>query len=361
MNPKERAVIRNAGHVLDVKGWPSAGSWERGFLVIAILVLVFMPKVFAAKDHPPWILNNARYGAAVVSDGNALYVVGGANAGFLSLGGIERIDLATGQAVEMPVRIIPRRFHAAVKIGREIFIFGGEGVEGLIRSVEAVNLDTWKVRTVGKIPTPRRALSAIKVDSLVFTVGGSAPGDLENLPRTAVVEVYDAEMQRWFSAPQMPQPKETSAVVCGHFLYTLGGYNGSGRAVDTCERYDLSVGKWERLRPTPFTLSAYSAVDIGDVIVCFGDYEHQERVVAYQPQNGTWSLLDIQFTPRRHSSACVVGDWVYVVGGNRASKGQVTGIVERYSVRELIAAIGISKKPGVVKETRHDVGGLVPR
>lgn len=291
------------------------------------------------KVSVPWTLNNARYGAALVSDAHSLYVVGGGNAAFASLGGIEKIDLSTGEATEMPAHIIPRRFHAAVLSGREIFIFGGDAEEGLIASVEAVNIDTWKVRTVGRMPTPRRALSAIKVEDMVFTLGGSAPGDRENLPRATTVEVYDLSRKQWLRAPSMPEPKEVAVVSYDHYLYALGGYNGTGRAVTSCERYDLAAGKWENLPAAPFPLSAYSAVNVGDAIVCFGDYEQQNRVVAYQPAQAKWGVLNISFAARRHSCACVVGDWVYVVGGNRASEGQVLNIIERYSLGELKSAI----------------------
>jgi hypothetical protein len=187
----------------------------------------------------------------------------------------------------------------------------------------------------------------VKVENLVFTLGGSAPGDLENLSRANVMEVHDVEKNKWLRAPSMPEPKEVPVVLCQHYLYTLGGYNGSGRAVTSCERYDLSIGKWEVLPSVPFTLSAYSAVSLGNAIVCFGDYEQQGRIAAFRPDSGTWSLLDIPFTPRRHSCACVVGNNVYVVGGvggSRISTDATLAIVERYSIRELEAAIAHAKQ-----------------
>ncbi len=315
---------------------------------VGVLLIFACSSAFAKSSvRPPWILNNPRYGAAVVSDGKALYVIAGANSAFLGLRGIEKVDLATGLATEMPVHLVPRRFHAAVLIGREIYVYGGDSGEGLISSIEAVNVDTWKVRRVGQIPTPRRALSAVKVENLVFTLGGSAPGDLENLPRANVVEVYDVETNKWFRAPPMPESKEVQAVLSQHYLYMLGGYNGTGRAVTSCERYDLSAGKWETLPSVPFTLSAYSGVNLGNAIVCFGDYEQQGRVSAFRPDTGKWSLLDVPFTPRRHSCACVVGDNVYVMGGvagSRISTDETLAIVERYSVRELEAAIAKAKQ-----------------
>jgi hypothetical protein len=313
------------------------------FISVGSLVIFGCPLGFAkSSDQVPWTLNSARYGAAVVSDGSALYVIGGANNAFVALGGIERVDLATGLATDTPAHIVPRRFHAAVLMGREIYVYGGEAEEGLITSVEAINLDTWKVQTVGRMPTPRRALSAVKTEDMVFTLGGSAPGDLENLPRSTVMEVHDVDQKKWLRAPPMPEAKEVPVVLLQHYLYTLGGYNGAGSAVKSCERYDLSAGKWETLSAAPFALSGYSAVGLGKVIICFGDYAQLGRVAVFRTDTGTWSLPDVAFTPRRHSCACVAGNTVYViggVGGSKASADRTLAIVERFSASELAAAI----------------------
>ena len=294
----------------------------------------------AAQESQPWSLVLSRYGAAVVPAEGAIYVLGGANS-LGAMSSIEKIDLETGVSTLLPARLIGRRFHAAVLLRREIHVFGGDAREGLISTVQAFSLDTGKVRKVGRMPTPRRALSAVQVDGLAFTLGGSAPGDLENLPRSPVVEVYDPEKNEWLNAPPMLDGKEVPTVLHGHYLYQLGGYNGTGRPETSCQRYDLRTGEWSQLPPAPFSLSAYSAVSIGDAIVCFGDFTQLGRVAAYRPSDASWRVLDIPFVPRRHSAACVINDWVYVVGGNTDTRplGAFVDKVDRYRVSDLREAI----------------------
>lgn len=298
----------------------------------------FSPLGAKTKEVPPWNLLWGRYGTSVVSDGTSLYVVAGGSASSI-LADIEKIDLATGRSTKLPVQVMPRRFHAAVLVGREILIMGGEALEGILQSVEAVNIDTLKVRKVTSMPTPRRTPGVVLVEDLIFTLGGMAPDDGENLPRSTVMEVYEPAKNKWFRAPPMPRSKEVAAVLNGQYIYTLGGYDGRGKASPTCERYDLSAGKWSSMPPVPFRLSAYSAVSLGDCIICFGDYENKGQVVAYLPDKERWVSLDLPFTPRRHSAACVVGDQVYVVGGNVDSSFTSLSVIERFPVRELREAV----------------------
>ncbi len=294
------------------------------------------PLIFAASSSPqPWKLIYGRFGAAVVSDGLALYVIGGGDSD-RELGGIEKIDLKTGISIETTARIVSRRFHSAVLMGRTVYVFGGESNEGLIKSVDAVDLDTMKVTTVSKMPTPRRAVSAVGVEDLIFTLGGCAVGESSSDPRVKTVEVYDRSKNKWLAAPPMPEPKEVPALFLDHYLYTLGGYAGGAKAVPSCQRYNLSTGSWEALLPTPFTLSGYSAVSAGGLIFCFGDFVEDNRVAAYEPRTQRWRRLDVPFTPRRNSCACRVGENVYVIGGNGAKLAM--NLIERFSVSALKSA-----------------------
>ncbi|HVU17339.1 MAG TPA: kelch repeat-containing protein [Candidatus Didemnitutus sp.] len=274
-----------------------------------------------------------------MTDGDALYVVaGGGNGVTLELGSIERVDLRSGKSSILPVQILPRRFHGAALFGRKLVIVGGEGPPPDLHlgTVEEVDVDTLTVRTLTRMPTARRALSAVKVDNLLFTIGGSAPFDRENFSRSNLVEIWDESAGKWLNGPPMPSTKEAGAVLHGRFIYVLGGYDGLRMATSSCDRYDLTKGKWEKLGPVPFKLSAYSGVDIGRAIVCFGDYETIGQIAAYLPARDQWLKIEVPFVPRRHSAACRVGEEIYVVGG---WDGQPRDLIERYSVTQLEAAI----------------------
>ena len=289
-------------------------------------------------DAKPWTLNLGNYGTAVVSDGKYLYVVEGSGSSF-ARSGIERVDLESGNCIELPVNLIPRRFHAAILIDREIYIFGGEAEEGCIATCQSVNLDTLVVKRLGAMPTKRRGLSAVIAGGLIYTIGGSESQWSDHFSREATVEVYDPALKKWYQGKPMPAAKEVPAILAGKYIYTMGGYNGGGQSLSTCARYDLENGFWSVLPDAPFQLSACSATNIGRAIVFFGTYDKISQVVAYIPKTGVWVELKIPFTPRRHSSACTVGGKVYVVGGVTESPSSGMTLIEQFSVADLERAI----------------------
>ena len=300
-------------------------------------ILLTLTASGAPGGNKPWTLVTGRYGAAAVSDGQALYVVCGSGP-FDALGSIEKIDLRTGLSTVLSAKLDLRRYHAAVVIGREIFVLGGEAQDGFVATVQAVNLDTGAVRRVGHMPTPRRMLSAVAVEATIFTFGGRAFTEVDDRSeRSTAVEIYDAAKNRWFGGPPLPKPKECPAVINGPYVYLLGGYNGERTAVRASQRLNLTTARWEELAATPFPLSAYSAVSLGEAIVCFGDFDEQGRVAAYLVAEGKWRVLDIPFSARRHSAACLVGDQVYVAGGVFRTAG--LRIIERFSAASISAAI----------------------
>lgn len=318
-----------------------APRWEWCVLIVAAWCFI-IPRGFAVTSAPgPWKLHFGRYGAAVVTDGSALYVIAGADSS-RPLGSIEKVDIQTGMATILSARVFPRRFHSAVLLGRMIYVFGGDSEEGNLTSVELVNLDTMKVINVSTMPTPRRAVSAVAIEDLIFTLGGSAESGSAADSRTQAMHVYDYGKNIWLRAPPMPEPKEAPAILYDHHLYVLGGYAGGDHATTSCQRYVLSTGAWETLSPTPFSLSGYSAVSTSQAIICFGDYVESGRVSAYLPGTGEWRVLDVPFTPRRNSAACVVGGQVFVVGGN--GKRLALNLIERFSVAELEASISRVKR-----------------
>jgi hypothetical protein len=221
------------------------------------------------------------------------------------------------------------------------YLLGGEGDHGPVATVESVELTDGSVRNLGYLPTPRRALAALEIEGLIFALGGTAVNDPENGARQSLVEVFDVAAKKWMFAPTMPYPKEVPAVREGRYIYALGGYNGAGKAEKTCARYDLTTAKWERLPDTPFPSSGYAVAEIGGAIVCFGDYDEQDQVTAYLPGQQRWVRLQIAFRPRRHATACVANDTVYVIGGNHSGDGSGGSlrVIDRFRVADLKAAI----------------------
>lgn len=284
-------------------------------------------------------LHHARFGAAAVADGDFIYVIAG-HQERPPQGTIERIDTRDGSSTVLPVRLRPRRYHSAVRDGRRVHIFGGEDSFGTSVETEILDLDTLQVSRGAPFRTARRMTTAVAHGSDVYVIGGQVRGEED---RSNLVEVLNLRSGRWTSAPNLPEGKETTAVLHRGRIYTLGGYRFGTTGERSCEEFDPATGRWRILRPAPFPLSAHRAVSMDDAIVCFGDYAELGRVAAYLPGRQEWRVLDVRFTPRRHAALAVSGESVWVIGGIVATHGPFLRTIERYRLAELRRAIAAAR------------------
>lgn len=306
---------------------------RRSNLVLGLLLAGLASQALARRL---WELNDGRYGASAAFDGRDIYVFGGSDGGLVARGSIEKIDLATGEVSLMAQNLeFPRRFHSVAAIRNRIYVFGGENREGFVSFVEEFDFSTDQRRLQREMPLPRRTLSAVAVEDLIFVLGGMAPDSSEAWEREPAMHIFDPAKNNWLRAPDMPKRKEVAAVKDRDFIYALGGYNGTGRAETSAHRYNLATGSWEELPPVPFALSANSAASLGGAIICFGSYDRIGQVAVFLPTSQQWLKLDLAFTPRRHSAACVAGDTVYVIGGCQDSRAIGMKTIERYKIADL--------------------------
>jgi N-acetylneuraminic acid mutarotase len=274
-------------------------------------------------------LNTGRYGHVVVNNGEHIFVLGGSGkAGFLS--DIEIINPKTNSVVQLKDKLIPRRYHTAVWDQKEsIYIFGGmsKSSKGIRpeRRIEIFDIPSQQVSIIGEIPGPRRLASSQFVNGKVFYIGGSR----KNSP-TSTVAVYDIEKGRWKLTANMLTTKNTKTVLNGKHIYTVGGYYQKGMKV--LERYNLETKKWQSLDPMPQKLSAHSVVSHGNKIFTFGDYSELDHTHVYDISKQQWQQLGIGYLPSRHSSATILNNKIYVIGGNVASQGSHLDYIQVFSL-----------------------------
>ena len=301
------------------------------------LAMVFLLAGCATLSSPPKTdlrLQTGRYGHAVVTDGQKLYVVGGSGPEGL-LGNIEVLDPSSGQAEVLAANLIPRRYHSAILVDGRIYVVGGESDSGAEKSVEIFDLETKTVSWGAPLPTPRRLSKAAFLGGSIYVVGGQDPENRSTETGTDTVEAYDVAKNEWRQVADLPTPRECAVVAAQGKLWALGGYDGDPRVLATVETYDPRTDRWTAEPDMAAPTSAHSALATRGALFTFGDYRMLDRVARLDLRYGTWTELDVPFVASRHNACAELRGEIFVVGGNVASSGSHLDLVQRFAVREL--------------------------
>ena len=284
--------------------------------------------------RPELRLQTGRYGHAVVTDGRQLYVVGGSGPEGL-LGDVEILDPRRGRPEVLAAGLIPRRYHSAVLVGRQIYVVGGESAMGPEPAVEIFDLETKTIALGAPLPTPRRLSKAALLDGQIYVVGGQDPRNRLTEVATGMVEAYDLAKNEWRDVADLPTPRECAVVAAQGKLWALGGYDGDARVLATVETYDPQTERWTAEPDMASFTSAHSALATRGALFTFGDYRMLDRVARLDLREGTWTELDVPYVASRHNACAELRGEIYVVGGNVASRDSHLDLVQRFAVRAL--------------------------
>jgi len=230
----------------------------------------------------------------------------------------------------------PGRYRASAgALGNLIYIVGGESSEGTCPGEPIGNLqaydpatDTWSEKP--PLPTPRRELGA-GVDPLrniLYTVGGAA----EDLTALDIVEVFDPAANggtgSWATKAPLITPRGNPAVAAVNGkIYAIGGQEQDPVlvAIDTVEEFDPDAnggfGAWTLKNgrmPHPRIGSSFAV--LGDKIYIIGGQEIRGAgivgtVDVYDPASDNWTTIVSMPTARRQIGAAAAGDTIYALGG----------------------------------------------
>ncbi|MEK3945556.1 kelch repeat-containing protein [Paenibacillus sp. FSL H7-0943] len=121
-------------------------------------------------------------------------------------------------------------------------------------------------------------------------------------------------------------------------IYIFGGANGSGEAAtgtrtNKTYMYTPETNKWSERKSMPTARAATTAAVIDDKIYVIGGYYSGGRtnvVEMYDPIADSWETKSPLQTPRSWSSSAVVNGKIYVFGGSKDSSGLSLFTVEEY-------------------------------
>ncbi len=218
--------------------WVAGGLTEDG---VTASVQGYEPATNSWRDAPDLPLA-LHHHMSVVYDGQ-LVVLGGwsPDGALVSAISSDRVMALQGtEWVDLPPLLQPRVAGAAVTIGDQIIVTGGQDTGGnLVETTEVFDGTAW--REVAPMPTAREHLAAVTDGQSMFVVGGRVLSSSANL---ATVERYDPFTETWEPLPDMPTARGGLAVVwIDGVLVAIGGERPLG-VFDEVEAYSVLDQEW---------------------------------------------------------------------------------------------------------------------
>lgn len=275
----------------------------------------------------------ARAQPAIVATANRLYVIGGSDSMGNALTSIEEAVIAADGSVG-PFTVvhdsltIGRIGARAKRVGNRVFVVGGGTDSVEIGSVSFTGSLGGFVNFPGiHLVAPRSNLALVVIGPYLYALGGSAP-ETSTLVERAFMD-SDGAVSTFEVVPGVTTAAGRiylSAEVIGEYLYVLGGINlQSQNSVERAKIFpDGSLGPFANADGC--TLSSgrdrTAIVRVASDLYAVGGqapsapFTIEHASIASDGTLGTFSVLSVQMpTSHKDSTAVVVGDYLYVLGG----------------------------------------------
>ena len=186
---------------------------------------------------------------------------------------------------------------------------------------------TWK--EVAPLNENRHAMGgAVFLDTLVVAGGHNGLADLHS------VEFYQATLNKWEMATSLRTPRSGCALVASNeYVYVLGGWNIDGECLSCVERNCNLNANWEEFKPMQMPRRWLTAVMCGGFIYAIGGQTNSKHntqtntVEKYEFDEEKWVYVSSMNTERSSHAACVLNRKIYVVGGLDAT-GEAINTIE---------------------------------
>jgi hypothetical protein len=246
-----------------------------------------------------------------VGSGRGVIIVGGLNAAKASTNGVFRLDPGSGRV--SPLGVVPNAFHdaAGALLGSSVFVFGG-GAGQSTSTVQRFDLRTRRGSVVAQLPHALSDLAAATVGPTAYLVGGFDG----RIPRS---EIYRTSDGRHFTlAGRLPVGLRYPAVAAvGGDLIVAGGIAASG-ASSVVYVFDPATGRTRSIGRLPAPVGHSSALVLGNLTYVVGGLDAngrtRGRVTAIDP--GARKVLPVSGVARvSDAAAVVVAGRGLVIGG----------------------------------------------
>ena len=230
-----------------------------------------------------------------------------------------------------------RAGNAAAVLGGRIYAVGGAGPgagsEGRVESLDPIT-GTW--RDEASLQQGRTFHGAAAAGGLLYALGGTDGGSSEErVDHLRSMEVLDPETGLWTPASPAPHGiNRLTAVSDGTTIYTVGGMAEGPelqpRPIDvaTVLVFDTESNTWDSLPPMPQPRHGTTAVILDEVLYVMGGYGvvpgqfsgPLASVDAYDLNQRTWSKKTPLLVPRGFAGSAVVNGRIYLFGGRTTTR-----------------------------------------
>ena len=191
---------------------------------------------------------------------------------------------------------------------------------------DALDQEHW--REMAPLTTPREQMAVVGWDNEIYAIGGVSENGVSDS-----VEKYSIESNSWATLKSKPTAVYAAgAAVLGGKVYVPGGQEADKGPSTKLEVYDPRTNQWEEKAPLPVPLAKYAIAANEGNLYLFGGWDGTKEtnlVLRYNPSNDNWTELTPLPNARTSSSAIVLGDSIFIVGGT--SEGQPSLDHEVYS------------------------------
>ncbi|XP_023385371.1 kelch-like protein 23 isoform X2 [Pteropus vampyrus] len=202
---------------------------------------------------------NARYYHCAVTLGGCVYALGGYRKG-APAEEAEFYDPLKEKWIPIANMIKGVGNATACVLHEVIYVIGGHcGYRGSCTydKVQSYNSDINEWSLITSSPHPEYGLCSVPFESKLYLVGG----------QTTITECYDPEQNEWREiASMMERRMECGAVIMNGCIYVTGGYSYSkGTYLQSIEKYDPDLNKWEIVGNLPSAMRSHGCVCVYNV------------------------------------------------------------------------------------------------
>ena len=267
------------------------------------------------------------YGFGYCNNDESIYVVNGATKKGLSRA-IEKYDVSSDSWQTISYESIPKRYNNAVLMNDQIVVFNGQAAFGINNKIEIINSTYGTNQRIRNNRSPRFLSGVDLWKGQVLSFGGATDMDkhyARNLYR------IDITTNKYQSIAKMPERKQTAGKVVGNALYVVGGYNG--KASNTISKYDLENNSWTTIE-MELPISAHALAVHDQTIWIVGGYDKMDLIASFNTETEAFTIHHTSgFIARRHAGCAIIGDSLYVFGGNTNTKGSYLSSLQVAKIR----------------------------
>jgi len=166
-----------------------------------------------------------------------------------------KFDPFGNKFTELPGAPRPRYRHAAVLVGKKVYVIGGRDVDdNIVEHIDVYDTDKNEWDTVGKIPSVTSDLTAWAHNGEIFVAGGydetyTALNNTYRIKENELVSTFVNTVTTTPSASMTKARGDIHAVEYEGYVYLVGGFSHTNwcAADKHAERYHIMTNTWEEL------------------------------------------------------------------------------------------------------------------